>query len=64
MITNFILATALTLITFFLLITLDKSSALVNGIMRKALKFTRKSQKLTAYLLKAYIAYRRGAHIN
>jgi len=60
MIINLLLASLLTIATFTLIVTLDKSFIIINGVMRKILTLTRRSKKLTTYLLKAYLAYKRN----
>lgn len=59
MIINFFLAILLISLTIATLITIDRASTLVTGLVRSMLRFTRRSKLLTEYILRAYLRYRK-----
>jgi hypothetical protein len=60
MFTNFILAVLLISLAFTALVTLDRTTSVVAGLIKSILRFTRRSKLLTEYILRAYMRYRKA----
>ncbi len=60
MITNFIFATLLVGLTIGLIVSIDTTTSLTSKLIRRILRWTQNSKRLTEYVLRAYVRYRRS----